>query len=405
MSAKSSLGLSLLLFAVAHGGVDFYVCLLQALAPSLAARLDIPLGTVVAVVGVGQLVNNCIQPLAGLIMGKRNLSWILWFGAVLAVFPAFMGLTAHFAVVALLVLLGSIGTGIFHPEGLLAAHDASGTHAHVGVPLFMACGYFFSAAAAPVAIYWVEHLGFPSLAWLTAPGLCIAVGLFILYRRKRRSHPSVVLRPRSRRQTRIEAGNYSVWPLLGVCACTSVATGLFMAILTSHYELAYGPDSRIWAGWVLLALGGGGVLASFFWGQMTRRRGYYLIVAATQVAAAPLFAWLAYAGTPAEGLAIVIPLSLISPGAVYPAAVTLVRNASGLTQSLRAGLVVGGTWGVASVVIMIAGWLLARGMSSANLVLISAAACLVAACIGGWQLVTGGRNVGKAAHTSTQLQH
>lgn len=389
------LAFTVVLFAVAHGVVDFYVSLLQALAPSLATHLNVPVGTVVMVVGVGQLLNNCVQPLAGWVMGKRNLSWILWCGAIIAVLPAFMGLTTSFLVVAALVLLGAVGTGIYHPEGLLAAHDASGTHVHVGVPFFMACGYFFSAAAAPIAIYWVERFGFPALAWLAIPGVLIAAALFVVYRRKRSQHPSVAIRPRSRRETKLMAGNYSVWPLMGVCACTSIATGLFMAILTSHYELTFGPDSRIWAGWVLLVMGGVGSLASFYWGQVSRKKGYYAIVVGTQIFAGALFAYLAYAGSPKLGLLITVPLSLISPGAIYPAAVILVRNAAGLTQSMRAGLVVGGTWGLSSIVVMIAGWFLARGTASSHLILISAVACFVAAGIALYMLLTGKSSVGK----------
>lgn len=371
--------------AGAHGAVDFYVTLLQALAPGMALRLGVPLGKVVVLVGVVQMVCNGIQPVVGWLMGMRNLSWILWAGSALSIAPCFMGWVDGYWALVVLVVVGALGTGIFHPEGVLSAHDSSGNLAYLGVPLFMAGGYFFSAASAPAAIHWVDWFDFPALAWLTLPGLVFAAGLLLIHRRKRRQHPSLVIRPRSRRQTRMETGRFSAWVLLALAAFCNCATALFMAILTSHYELVYGPEARAWAGWVLLVIGGGGVLASFFWGRLCRGGNYYLVVFLTQLGSAPLFALLAYASSPRIAFLISLPLSVISPGAVYPAAVTLIRNAAGLTQSLRVGLIVGGTWGTAGLVVMVAGHLLDRGVDSSHLIVVSACCCLIASLYAGLQ--------------------
>ncbi len=378
--------LAVTLFAAAHGSVDFYVTLLQALAPGMTQHLDLPLGRVVALVGIGQLIANGVQPLTGWIMGKRNLSWIMWAGAIIATLPALMGWASGHWTLALLVVVGAFGTGAFHPEGILAAHETSGDKAHFGVPLFMAGGYFFSAAAAPIAIFWVGRFGYRALAWLAIPGLLLALTLYRKDSQKRHSHPSVAIRPRSQRVTRREAGTLSFWPLLFVALFCNTATGLFMAILTSHYDLTFGPDSRVWAGWVLLIIGGLGSLASFFWGSVCRKKErYYLVAFATQLLAGPLFFLLAHASSPALGLAIAFPLSVVSPGAVYPVSVSLVRNASGATQALRAGLIVGGTWGIAALMIMLAGVLIDHGVSTTALVSVSAFSCLLAALLSGWQ--------------------
>ena len=61
-----------------------------------------------------------------------------------------------------------------------------------------------------------------------------------------------------------------------------VATALVFAILSSHYELTFGPAARVWAGWVLMALGAGGSAASFLWGALSKRHGYYRVVLLTR---------------------------------------------------------------------------------------------------------------------------
>lgn len=381
--------LPVLLLSIGHGTVDFYLSILQAVAPSLAVFLGLPLGQVVALVGIGSLVSNSAQPVIGYIMGNRNTAWVIWAGVALSLLPTFMGWSSGIVTLAILVFVGAVGTGIYHPEGVLAAHDASGDDAHFGIPLFMAGGSLMSAVAAPVAIYWVEYMGYPSMVILGIPGLLLALVLYLQYHNRRRKHPSVFIRPRSRRITKMEKGRMSFWPLWTVSVCFGIATALVFAILSSHYELSFGPTARAWAGWVLMVLGAGGAAASFLWGSLSKKYGYYRVVLLTQIVSVPLFVWLAYAGSPFSGFLAAIPLSIVAPGAVYPVSITYSKTASGVTQGLRTALAVGGTWGVAAIVVTMAGWLIERNTDSHKLLLISAAFSVVAVVLAAWQVATG----------------
>ena len=389
MTKRARENIMLVLLSIGHGTVDFYLSILQAVAPSLALHLGLPLGQVVALVGIATLVTNAVQPLAGYVMGSRNLAWILWAGLALSVAPTFMGWSTGMFSLTVVILLGAVGTGIFHPEGVLSAHDASGDRAHFGIPLFMAGGSSFSALAAPVGIYWAGHFGYHSMALLAIPGILLGLVFLFNHHSRRRKHPSIFLRPRSRRVTRMEKGRMSFWPLLAVSICFGLATGLLFAIFSSHYELTFGPEARTWAGWVLMVFGGFGAAASFVWGPLAGKVGYYRLVLVTQVLAAPLFFWLAHATSPVAGLLIALPLSIIAPGSVYPVSVTLSKTASGVTHALRTGLVIGGTWGSAAVAIMLAGWLLGRGVASNTFIIASGVCSLVAAALAAWQVVTG----------------
>jgi FSR family fosmidomycin resistance protein-like MFS transporter len=309
-----------------------------------------------------------------------------------------MGLTHSFGIVAVLVILGAVGTGIFHPEGVVSLHQAAGRQAHFLVPFFMACGFFFSAAAAPVSIYWVENLGFPSLYWLALPGLVLALLLFLHRRRDRRDHPGTAHQRHSQRRVGVSSAQPSFWPLLATAGALNIATALFMALLTSHYEIHFGSASHRTAGWMLLLMGGLASLVSFFWGHLTRQdrfRRFYLLVLASQLLATPLFFWLPHAATPTTGLVICIALSLIAPGAIYPVSVTLSRDTSGLTHSLRAALMIGGTWGTAALVVTLSGILLEAGVDTRQLLSGSAFFTLVAALIALWQVLA--RGWGKGA--------
>lgn len=380
----------ILLLTVGHGMVDLYIGLLQVVAPGLSKHLNIELGDLILLVGIGALLNNVVQPLAGYAMGRRNISWALWVAVALSGLPALMGFVSGYFSLAALILLGAVGTGLYHPEGALSAHEASGEKAYLGVPLFMAGGAAVTALGTPLSIWISETFGFPALAWLIVPGVVVGAVFLLQYRHRRRTHPSLVLRPRSKRMTRAVDGGMRYWPLLSVGVCFGLGNGLFMSILSSHYELVFGPGARDWSGWILMVMGIASGLLCFVYSTLSRRCGFYKVTLATQIIACPLFALLAYPSSPEKGLLIAIPLSLVNPNAVYPVAVTLARNAVGLTQGLRTSIMMGGTFGLSSILVMVSGTLLRREMPSSYLIFFIAGCSLVAALLSLWQVFAGG---------------
>lgn len=377
----------ILLLTIGHGAVDSYLGLLPVLAPGLAAYMGIPLGDIVMLIGISALLNNMMQPLAGWIMGHRNLAWSLWFAVLLSSLPVWMGFMPNFFTLAIIIILGAMGTGLYHPEAALSASDVTGEKAYLGIPMFMAGGAAIYGLATPLCIKITETWGFKALGWLLIPGAIVAGLLYASYRRRKREHPSIVIRPRSRRMTRVQAGTISFWPLLAVGMCFAVGNGLFLSILSSHYELLFGEASREWSGWTLMVLGILGSVMSFVWSALGRRRGFYVMALGTQLVAFPLFLLMARPESAGWGFVMALPLSLVTPATVHPMAVGLARNAAGSTQALRTGLMMGATYGAASVAIMVAGVLLRRGVSSSWIVIFVACCSLAAALLSVWQLV------------------
>ncbi len=393
--AKAKAAFPILLLTFGHGAVDSYGGLLAAVAPGLAEFLKIPLGDLVMLVGLTSLINNLMQPCVGHIMGRYNLAWTLWLSVAVSALPCFMGWVSGFWMLVPLIVIGGLGTGMYHPEAVLTASDVSGKRAYLGVPLFMAGGAAVYGLFIPIAISVSERYGFPSLAVMILPGLLIAALLAHEYRKLRSAHPSVVIRPRSKRMTQVREGGISFWPLMGIGLCFCIGGGLFYSILASHYELVFGPSSRHWSGWILMVLGIGASLASFMWSWLSRRHNYYLVAMLTQLAAIPLFILMASPGREWLGLAIAIPLSVVMPTAMHPVGVMLSRNASGSTQAMRTSLMIGMNFGVASIMIMLAGWAIRQGMPSKYIVYFVALCSLVGAALALWQcVVTKNRVIG-----------
>ncbi|MCL2001765.1 MAG: MFS transporter [Planctomycetes bacterium] len=390
--------LPLLTLTVAHGFVDFYIYIPAVLAPGIAQYLGIPLGDVVFVAGAASLTNNVVQLPAGYAIGKRNTAWTLWLSVLLASFSTFVGFASGMASFVVLVMLGAIGTGAFHPEAALSAHDEAGQDSNMGIPVFIAGGAAIAAVSTPMSIKWSGWLGFPALAWFALPGSLAALALLLQYRPRKRGSPTGVLKPRSLRIGKAHAGRLSFWPLLAVAICLSIANGVFIYTLSSHYELIFGSGARIWSGWILMLCGMVGLLVSFVWTALAGKYGFFRVVLASQAAAAPLLLLLAWPASPASGFLIAVPLAFISPSSIFPVVIAMSRNAAGLTQGLRTGIVIGGTSGLSSIVVMTAGRLLRAGMPSSYLLMGCAACCLAATLLAGWQILAGkGGLGGKAA--------
>ncbi len=376
----------ILLLTAGHGAVDSYVGLLAVLTPAVAAHLDVPLGDIVMLVGVVSLLTNLIQPLVGHAMTKRNLSWTLWFAVALSSLPAFMGFVPNFWALAALCVFGALGTGLYHPEGVLSASDATGEKAYLGIPLFMAGGAAIYAVATPLSIRLTESFGLRSVVWFAVPGFLLAALFYREYRGKKREHPSIVKRPRSMRRTSVvDSAHMSFWPLWAVGIFFCIGSGLFLSVLSSHFELLFGREARHWTGWALMIMGIGASLSSFGWSALSKRFGFYSLTMASQAAAVPLFLLMAHPSSPETGFLYAIPLSLVTPAAIHPIGVMLSRNASGSTQGMRTSLMVGGTYGLSSFAVMGAGVLMRRGMDSGNLLYFVALCSLCAFVLAVWQ--------------------
>ena len=377
---------ALLTLTAGHTMADLYIGILAAVAPGISIFLDIPLGDLIVLIGLGSLASNVASPVAGYVMLRKNVAWTLGFAVLLSALPVGMGFVSGYRSLAFLVIAGGFGTGFFHPEGALAANDASGDKAYLGVPLFMAGGAIGYAAGTMASIRIGEDLGYPALALLLIPGLAVAAFLAAQYRQLKRAHPSVVMRPRSKRLAAVRVGCLSFWPLFLESTLMLLANGIYLNLMTSHYELVFGSGVRAVAGWIILLTSLIGAFASFAWSALARSRGFFQTALLTQSLAFPLFIAMAFPASPLAGLLIAIPLSLIAPTAVYPITVALARNATGLTQSVRTALVMGGAGLISAFGVIAAGVLLRAGWASEHLILSAAACSLGVVLIAAWQL-------------------
>lgn len=340
----------LAILALVHFTVDFFAgILIPLLEPTLTQHFGVDLARVALLVGGTAIIVNVIQPVSGWILPRKGAPILLLLGPPTAALVACIGLTDSLLIMAVMLITASIGIGIVHPEGALAAHSLAGERKGLGVSTFMAAGYFGFALGSLVSGVWVESHD-PGLArfWLLALPALIVVIL-------------VLLSGLHRLQGHVDEEMFShlgVLPfklVLGLAVCIAVNVCILVRFITIFLVRSFpGQDPQSWGGAAVCVMGVSGGLCAFVWGHLSDRfRSGWLIFAAQLLGAPFLYLLLRVrSASTAPVWALGVGLTM---GAVFPLTIVLAREARGLPQRLRIGLVIGGAWCMGEVAFILGG--------------------------------------------------
>ena len=167
------------LLAVVHGVNDALTAILGALLPTLQVRLDVGPATLAVLVAVFAISASASQPTLGALADRFGLRRFAAVGVGLAaVSLSLVGVAGSPALLALVLILGGLGSAALHPA---AASIVGGPHVAkpgLAVGLFTAGGMAGFAAGPIVVLMLVANRGLEATVWLMIPGLLLA-GLLI----------------------------------------------------------------------------------------------------------------------------------------------------------------------------------------------------------------------------------
>jgi len=374
--------------ALGHLLVDMYGGFVAPLIPAFRDRLGVRLSQMAVVVTASQILVNAIQPLAGFVTTRLRWSAFLVLGPALALTLAFLGFAGNFAVLAALILGAHVGIGVFHPDGLMSAHDVSGSRAHVGVPIFLSGGYLGYSLGAWISTQWYYYYHFDGFWLLAAPGVLLLMLIFTTGLAGR----GVVAAAKP--PARVAAGggiHFAVLLILGII--TVSATCVLFTFLTVHLKARWGDEGMKWGGCALAIFGIAGAVASYLWGRLSHSRSLFGLIAVGQIACIPLYLLLIRANSGPALLALSVPTGMLLGVSFFPLIATAARWSPQLTPGLRAGLIMGGSWGIASLVPMICGLLTEWGVTTGQFLPYMVIPMGLAAALAGWLYVRERRSV------------
>ena len=335
-----------------HVVADGFAGVLPVLLPVIRDVYDLPLVRGVALMTIFGLTCNFVQVMTGHFRPTKKRPVFIPAGLLLLCSLCFVGFLPRTTWVWLslctTVTLTGIGVAFIHPEGLRAIHRLRSVSTPTATAWFLNGGVAGLCVGAYLATALVQRWGLKAMVvFAVAPALAMTM----LYSfRVRLACGEPVSNHRTQRRA---ARQQSFWWLLAMSAPTATSGTIFISLLPTRLdELGHAVTH---GGLVTMVYGAGAAVGSLVWAALARRSQDLTCCVTALIAAVPF--WLCYLWLidRAASIWLVATLGFCGFGA-YPLIVSMAHRASGLNLGARMALIVGGSWGIASLVLLALGY-------------------------------------------------
>ncbi len=313
-------GISLL--SIAHIVNDANQSAIPAMIPWLISHRGLNLATAATLVLAMNLSSSVVQPFFGHWSDRRSMPWIIPAALVLACTgTAAIGLVHSLPMMWLAALIAGIGTAAFHPESSRFANFFAGAKRATGVSIFTLGGYLGFAVGPILTTPLILHFGLEGTAFLAIPGVVLAT---ILLFSQQHFHAT---RARANRAVNARPSMPDDWRAFGALVAVVVlrSTTFFAGVtFLPIFAISVAHASKTGGSIVLAAMLLVGSLGTMWGGRLADRFGRRRIIAISMVGTLVGAAALAWVGTFAPSITLVV----------------LAASFFGLSVGLSAGVIV-----------------------------------------------------------------
>ncbi len=267
----------LAVLSLAHLTIDSYSSFFLPLLPLLLHRLGLNYALVGGLVALGSMSSSFSQPAFGLLSDRLGRPWFVAFGpAVAACFLASIGAAPTYLALVLLLVTGGVGVAAFHPQAAALAGD-TGPRRAMAMSFWVTGGTLGWALGPMFATLSVAAFGLERTWWAAVPGLVMSAVLLAwvtrvapLPRQERVRTRFADLRPVARplallycvvvARSAVSSGFATFLPLFVHERGWSVEAG---GVITTVY-LAAGAIGGFGGGWLADRIGGRSVVRASF---------------------------------------------------------------------------------------------------------------------------------------------
>ena len=337
----------LLALTLAHFVTDAFTALLTPLLPVLRATFGVSIAQTAMLVAVSSFVGSMLQPAFGVLADRGDRRLLAAAGPLLcAAGMALLGFAPGFAVVVLLVALGGVGSGLFHPAAIAYVYQGARARRRGLFAALFSAGGTAGQALGPLA---ATGLGLARLHWLLPVGAATAVMSWALTPSTR---APLRANPRWREYAAVFHGPMrQLWAMSVLRSlCTISYLSLLGFTLTRHgFASHIGPSLAAYS----LAAAGGGIIG----GLASDRLGRIAVLRSSVLASIPLFVLLVYS-TPAAWW--YYPLTAVVGAMVNantPVAIVTAQEYAPDHVATASALMMGFAWGTSGVLFTLVGLL------------------------------------------------
>jgi FSR family fosmidomycin resistance protein-like MFS transporter len=174
--------------ALIHAVVDAVAMFVEPLWPELRKSYNLSARELFFLLSITQVAPNFSQLVFGYVGDRYGSAYLLWLGpAVAAICLSALGLASTPTTLALLLTVGYIAIGSFHPEGAVSSSRLLPEQRTRGLSVFMVGGTAGLALGPALSGNLVHAFGLKSLAWLAAPVVGLVLAIHLVLQRAARS--------------------------------------------------------------------------------------------------------------------------------------------------------------------------------------------------------------------------
>ena len=344
-AVRPAAAVMLSVITLSHLVTDAFTALLTPLLPALRATYGVSIAQTAVLVAVSSLVGSMLQPAFGMLADRSDRRLIAALGPlVCGAGMALLGVAPSFAAVAVLVTLGGVGSGLFHPAAIAYVHQGSQARRRGLFAALFAAGGTGGQALGPLAattlglgrLHWLLPVGIAAgaLSWATTPSARVAVGTT----RRWRDYAAVFRGPM---RTLWAA---SVLRSLGTISYIS----LVGFVLTARGQTGHiGPTLATFS----LGSAAGGILG----GLLSDRLGRIAVLRSSVLAGIPLFVALVYSTPGSWWYYPLTALVGVVVNANTPVAIVLAQEYAPDHVATASALMMGFAWGTSGVLFTLVG--------------------------------------------------
>ena len=166
-------------FCGGHFINDVYTGFLNPIMPFIAEQVKISMPVATIILSCSHIFSSLLQPFFGFFadnMKKRTL--IFWGLIFTSVFISFAPASQNLISMILFIMLGSLGSSLFHPQslGLISKYSKSDIVRNMGI--FIACGTLGYSMGPLFSSFIAQYFGLNKMPYLALLGVCWAVLMF-----------------------------------------------------------------------------------------------------------------------------------------------------------------------------------------------------------------------------------
>jgi MFS transporter, FSR family, fosmidomycin resistance protein len=320
---------------------DNFTSLLTPLQPALAEKFNVTLGDTGTLVAILSFVGSVSQPFFGALGDRLDRKWLAAAGPVLAALGmTLLGYAPSFFAVALLIVLGGIGSAVFHPSGAAYVAQNSQIEKRGLYASIFSAGGTAGLALGPLT---ATALGLNGIVYLMPLGLLMGVVSFVVTPSSRTASKPIVL------SDFVELFRGPIRLLWAMGVLRSLSTVTYASLLPFVLQ---GKESDWVIASSLFMLSIASAIGGIVGGQMSDRLGRTTILRSSVLALIPLFALLVFVTPSSIGLVPFLILCFVVGGlanATIPVAVVAAQEFAPGKTATTSALMMGFSWGTAGV--------------------------------------------------------